>query len=33
VLFDVVGGVNLVRRGRDERGGGSVERHSSRGCL
>jgi hypothetical protein len=33
VLFNIVGGVDLMRRGRDERGGSSVERHSSRGCL
>jgi hypothetical protein len=33
VLFDIVGGGNLIRGGRDEGGGGDVERHSSRSWL
>jgi hypothetical protein len=30
VLFDDIGSVDLIRRGRDERGGGGVGRHSKR---
>jgi hypothetical protein len=33
VLFNVVGGVDLIGGGRDKGGGSSVERHSSEGCL
>jgi hypothetical protein len=29
VLFDIIGSVSLIRRGRNKRGGSSIERHSS----